>query len=77
MIIECQTCHARFRLDDSRIKGRGARVKCRKCGDSIVVLKDAAPPLPRRRPGTVSSTSAPRCGIPPANVQAPTPRQGT
>src|SRR5512135_2080504 len=46
MIIECQTCHARFRLDESRIKGRGARVKCRKCGDSIVVLKDSAPPPP-------------------------------
>ena len=48
MIIECQTCHARFRLDESRIKGRGARVKCRKCGDSIVVLKDGAstPPAP-------------------------------
>jgi predicted Zn finger-like uncharacterized protein len=46
MIIECQTCHARFRLDESRIKGRGARVKCRKCGDSIVVLKDSAPTPP-------------------------------
>jgi len=46
MIIECQTCHARFRLDESRIKGRGARVKCRKCGDSIVFLKDSAPPPP-------------------------------
>jgi len=46
MIIECQTCHARFRLDESRIKGRGARVKCRKCGDSIVVLKDGAPAPP-------------------------------
>jgi len=44
MIIECQTCHARFRLDESRIRGRGARVKCRKCGDSIVVLKDSSPP---------------------------------
>jgi len=46
MIIECQTCHARFRLDEARIKGRGARVRCRKCGDSIVVLKGgaAAPP---------------------------------
>ena len=43
MIIECQTCHARFRLDESRIKGRGARVKCRKCGDSIIVLKDGTP----------------------------------
>ena len=46
MIIECQTCHARFRLDEARIKGRGARVKCRKCGDSIVVLKDSAPAPP-------------------------------
>ena len=46
MIIECQTCHARFRLDESRIKGRGARVKCRKCGDSIVVLKESAPAPP-------------------------------
>ena len=46
MIIECQTCHARFRLDESRIKGRGARVKCRKCGDSIVVIKDGAPVPP-------------------------------
>lgn len=46
MIIECQTCHARFRLDESRIKGRGARVKCRKCGDSIVVLKDSTPAPP-------------------------------
>lgn len=46
MIIECQTCHTRFRLDESRIKGRGARVKCRKCGDGIVVLKDSAPAPP-------------------------------
>ncbi|HEX2710234.1 MAG TPA: zinc-ribbon domain-containing protein, partial [Candidatus Deferrimicrobium sp.] len=46
MIIECETCNARFRLDESRIKGRGARVKCRKCGGSIVVLKDGAPSPP-------------------------------
>jgi predicted Zn finger-like uncharacterized protein len=51
MIIECQTCHTRFRLDESRIKGRGARVKCRKCGDSIVVLKDSAPAPPPPAPG--------------------------
>ncbi|HEX8043220.1 zinc-ribbon domain-containing protein [Candidatus Deferrimicrobium sp.] len=49
MIIECQTCHARFRLDEARIKGRGARVKCRKCGDSIVVFKDSAPAPPAPR----------------------------
>ena len=50
MIIECHTCHTRFRLDESRIKGKGARVKCRKCGDSIVVLKDSAPAPPPPAP---------------------------
>jgi len=51
MIIECHTCHTRFRLDESRIRGRGARVRCRKCGDSIVVLKDSAPTPPPPAPG--------------------------
>jgi predicted Zn finger-like uncharacterized protein len=56
MIIECQECHARFRLDETRIKGKGARVRCRRCGESILVMKEegvgtidetaAAPPAP-------------------------------
>jgi predicted Zn finger-like uncharacterized protein len=48
MIIECQTCHARFRLDATKIRGKGARVKCRRCGDNIIVLlesrQEASPP---------------------------------
>lgn len=39
MIIDCPACRARFRLDEAKIKGRGARVRCRRCGESIVVLK--------------------------------------
>jgi predicted Zn finger-like uncharacterized protein len=46
MIIECSTCQARFRLDESKIKGRGVRVRCRKCGDGIVVMKTAGPSAP-------------------------------
>jgi|GEM_PF-1093104 len=45
MIIECQACQARFRLDESKIKGKGARIRCRKCGESIIVMKsDISPP---------------------------------
>ena len=45
MIIECQACRARFKLDESRITGKGARIRCRKCGESIIVMKsDIAPP---------------------------------
>ncbi len=77
MIIECQTCHARFRLDESRIKGRGARVKCRKCGDSIVVLKDGAP-APSTAPGgdgffDLGSAVRDSAG----ELPAPLPRPGT
>lgn len=69
MIIECKTCHARFRLDESKIKGRGARVKCRKCGEQIVVLKDAEPgpaDQPREGEGSLDLGSALR--EPPDNL---------
>lgn len=44
MIIECPMCRTRFRLDEAKIKGRGARVRCRRCGEAIVVLKPEEPP---------------------------------
>ncbi len=45
MIIQCEACLARFKLDPSRIKGKGARIRCRKCGEAIIVMKsDFSPP---------------------------------
>lgn len=46
MIIECQACHSRFRLDESKIKGKGARVRCRRCGEAILVMKEDAAAAP-------------------------------
>src|SRR4030067_685257 len=43
MIIECQACRAGFKLDESRIKGKGARIRCRKCGETIIVMKSDIP----------------------------------
>src|SRR3990172_2058759 len=43
MIIECPACRTRFRLDEAKIKGRGARVRCRRCGEPIMVLKPEEP----------------------------------
>lgn len=53
MIIECQSCHARFRLDEAKIKGKGARVRCRRCGESIMVFKppEAETPAPAESAG--------------------------
>lgn len=50
MIIECPMCRTRFRLDEAKIKGRGARVRCRRCGESIVVLKPEEPLAPPHPP---------------------------
>lgn len=38
MIVECRSCHARFRLDESLFQGsKGIRVRCRKCGEITAV----------------------------------------
>ncbi|MGW8284814.1 MAG: hypothetical protein ACWGPR_03725, partial [Candidatus Deferrimicrobiaceae bacterium] len=31
-------------MDESKIKGKGARIRCRKCGESIIVMKSDIPP---------------------------------
>ncbi len=46
MIIECQACRARFKLDETRIKGKGARIRCRKCGEAIIIMKSDLPGAP-------------------------------
>jgi len=55
MIIECKNCHARFRLDESKIRGKGARVKCRRCGDMILVLRDDETGVISQEPGREGS----------------------
>ncbi len=52
MIIECGSCNSRFRLDESKITGRGARVRCRKCGEPITVMKEATDAQGAGAPGS-------------------------
>lgn len=42
MIIQCDKCSTKFRLDDSRITGNGVKVRCTKCQNVFIV----APPPP-------------------------------
>jgi len=41
MIVTCERCSARYKLDDSKIKGRGARITCPKCQHVFVVYNKA------------------------------------
>lgn len=40
MIIQCEKCQTRFRLDDSRITDKGAKVRCTKCKYVFTVQKN-------------------------------------
>ena len=39
MVIECENCKRKFRLDDSRIQPPGSSVRCSKCGHIFFVSK--------------------------------------
>jgi predicted Zn finger-like uncharacterized protein len=39
MIIQCDQCDRKFRVDDSKIKAPGSRVRCSKCGNVFFVEK--------------------------------------
>jgi len=42
VIIECKSCHTRFRLDDERIPAAGAKVRCSRCKTAFVVQRPGA-----------------------------------
>jgi predicted Zn finger-like uncharacterized protein len=44
MIIQCERCRRKFRIDDSRIQPPGNRVRCSKCGNVFFVEKKQEPP---------------------------------
>lgn len=59
MIVECNSCHSRYRLNLSIMKGhQGAEVRCRKCGGTFVILVPAVRrdnPLPPQDPVRLSA----------------------
>jgi predicted Zn finger-like uncharacterized protein len=42
MVVTCENCSARYKLDDNRISGRGAKITCPRCRHVFVVYKDSA-----------------------------------
>ncbi|SMC22470.1 MJ0042 family finger-like domain-containing protein [Desulfacinum hydrothermale DSM 13146] len=42
MIVSCELCGTKYRLDPSRLRKDRAKVRCSRCGHTFVVKKDAA-----------------------------------
>lgn len=40
MVASCPSCHARYKVADDKIKGRGARITCPKCSHKFTVYRD-------------------------------------
>jgi len=47
MIVSCDQCRARFRVDESKIGPKGARLRCAKCGHVFKVTGDVPSPPPQ------------------------------
>lgn len=53
MIIQCEQCRTKFRLDDEKVSDRGAKVRCAKCRHVFTVRKDES----QTEPAAVMATS--------------------
>lgn len=46
MIITCQVCNTRFRLDDKLVRPTGSRARCSVCATIFTVYPESQPPVP-------------------------------
>lgn len=40
MIVTCPSCNSRYKIDEAKIKGRGAKITCPTCAHKFVVYRD-------------------------------------
>ena len=74
MVITCDSCRSRFHLNKALLKdAKGARIRCRKCGRTIIVRNPEVPPI------LPASTAAPKTSRVPVEDQekrgSPTPKK--
>lgn len=74
MVIQCDSCQAKFRIDDSKVGAKGVKVRCTKCKNVFVVKPDAPPPAEAgEAPGFGEEAAAPPT---PEPTPEPTEDQG-
>lgn len=84
MIVQCDQCSSKFRLDDAKVKEGGAKVRCSKCKHIFVVQREASAeeadldsflnglvPPPSEKPGEAGETVTPGAGRPAAEAGKP------
>jgi predicted Zn finger-like uncharacterized protein len=83
VIVSCEACQSRYKLDDSKVSGKGAKITCPKCKHVFIVrapepaAEDAtmafprpAPPAPPPAPARAVDTTVPLGEPEPTEVRA-------
>lgn len=52
MIVTCPSCSARYKINESKIAGRGAKITCPRCAHRFVVYRDGEDKAAAERPAT-------------------------
>jgi predicted Zn finger-like uncharacterized protein len=70
VIVDCESCRTRFRLDDSRIPPTGARVRCSRCKTAFVVYRPdtTVNEVVEQVVGEVTQPRAPRAPAPTSDL---------
>ncbi|OGW61732.1 MAG: hypothetical protein A2V83_08645 [Nitrospirae bacterium RBG_16_64_22] len=80
MVVRCSSCGVKLKIDESKIPGAGAKVRCPKCQTVFPVTpaetrpeaKEAPPPPPvREEPSPAVSRPEPSAAAPPPIVERP------
>lgn len=50
MIIECETCHTKFKLDESRLRREGSKVRCSRCKAVFITYPPTGEAAPTEEP---------------------------
>ena len=71
VVVQCQSCQARFRVADDKVTDRGVRVRCTSCRTIFLVRKDGVAVAPSQ-----ASTGETMMGLPPVSLIPPARQAG-
>ena len=78
MIVTCEKCSARYKLDDAKVTSRGAKITCPRCRHVFVIFREeeqaAAPKRPEVLPSPATTVATPRQAAAPIAASAATAR---
>lgn len=72
MIVECNSCHTKYNVDERKIPAAGVKVRCQKCQGLIIIRKPEPAVAPDVQPSVpASEPAAPPSVTPPPKTETP------